>query len=191
MSLVIRVLIGFAAATGGLTFLVYGIAQAIEVGSCGTDEYGNSVGPPCPPGMGPMIALMVLGTFVAIVGAAIAGRLIRFIAVIIVAVLAGVGLGIIDLNADDTRPGYEIVVAVVAPMLLFSLPGLGKRRTRPVFTIPQPAPAGPPSPAPTPVTKADPEDIAARLRQLDQLKESGLLDDAAYAEQRKRILADL
>ena len=48
MSLVIRVLIGFALAAGGLTFLVYGITQAIEVGSCGTDEYGNSVGPPCP-----------------------------------------------------------------------------------------------------------------------------------------------
>ena len=32
-------------------------------------------------------------------------------------------------------------------------------------------------------TPGDPEAIAARLRQLDQLKESGLLDDAAYAEQ--------
>ena len=186
MSLVIRVLIGFAAATGGLTFLVYGIAQAIEVGSCGTDEYGNSVGPPCPPGMGPMIALMVVGTFVAIVGAAIAGRLIRFIAVIIVAVLAGVVLGVVDLHADDTRPGYEIVVAVVAPMLLFSLPGLGKRRARPVFTqsVPQPT-------MQQPTTTAKAEDIAARLRQLEQLKEAGLLDDAAYDERRRQILADL
>ncbi len=184
MSLVIRVLIGFALATAGLTFLTYGIAQAIEVGSCGTDEYGNSVGPPCPPGMGPMIALMVLGTFVAIVGAAIAGRLLRFIAVIIVAVLAGVILGFVDLHADDTRPGYEIVVAVVAPMLLFSLPGLGRRRARPVFGTPVAPPA-------TASTNAAAEDVAARLRQLDQLKEAGLLDDAAYAERRRQILAEL
>jgi amino acid transporter len=171
VSLVIRVLVGFAVATAGLTFLVYGIAQAIEVGSCGTDEYGNSVGPPCPPGMGPMIALMVVGTFVAIVGAAIAGRLIRFIAVIVVAVLAGVVLGIVDLHTDDTRPGYEIVVAVVAPMLLFSLPGLGKRRT-----------------ARMPFARTAPSaDSAERLRQLDQLKESGLMDEAAYEEARRRL----
>ena len=172
MSLVIRVLVGFALATGGLTFLVYGVAQAIEVGSCGTNEYGNAVGPPCPPGMGPMIALMVVGTFVAIVGAAIAGRVLRFIAVIIVAVLAGVVLGFLDLHDDDTRPGYEIVVAVVAPMLLFSLPGLGRRRVRPVFT---------------PATPVRSEAADARVRQLDQLKEAGLLDEAAYEEARRRL----
>jgi hypothetical protein len=172
VSLVIRVLVGFALATGGLTFLVNGIAQAIEVGSCGTDEYGNSVGPPCPPGMGPMIALMVVGTFVAIIGAAIAGRVLRFIAVIVVAVLAGVVLGVVDLDADDTRPGYEVIAAVVAPMLLFSLPGLGTRRARPVFT---------------PATPVRSEDADARLRQLDQLREAGLLDDAAYEEARRRL----
>ena len=44
---------------------------------------------------------------------------------------------------------------------------------------------------PRPTTNAAAEDVAARLRQLDQLKESGLLDEAAYAEQRKRILAEL
>jgi hypothetical protein len=133
--------------------------------------------------MGPMIVLMVLGTFVAIAGAAIAGRLLRFIAVIIVAVLAGVVLGFVDLHADDTRPGYEIVAAVVAPMLLFTLPRLGKRRARPAFTVP-----GRPPP---PVTNANAEDVAARLRQLDELKASGLLDEAAFDEQRRRILAEL
>jgi amino acid transporter len=188
VSLVIRALIGFALAAAGLTFLTYGIAQAIEVGSCGTDEYGNAVGPPCPPGIGPMIVLMVLGTFVALIGAAIAGRLLRFIPVIMVAALAGVVLGIVDLHDDDTRPGNEIVVAVVAPMLIFMLPGLGKRRTRPVFTPTMPPP---PQPQPQPTTNANAEDVASRLRQLDQLKEAGLLDDAAYDEQRRRILAEL
>jgi hypothetical protein len=137
-----------------------------------------------------MIALMVVGTFVAIIGAALAGRALRLIAVILVAALAGVILGFVDLHDDDTRPGLEIVAVVVAPMLLFTLPGLGqrKRRARPVFT---PA-AQPQQQQEQPrATAAKAEDIAARLRQLDQLKESGLLDEAAYDEQRRRILAEL
>ena len=61
---------------------------------------------------------------------------------------------------------------------------------------PTAAPRSRRSPRPAPQwqrehTPGDAEAIAARLRQLDQLKESGLLDDAAYAEQRKRILAEL
>ncbi|HEX6020956.1 MAG TPA: hypothetical protein VFZ00_03100 [Solirubrobacter sp.] len=195
MKLVIRVLIGFALAAAGLTFLTYGIAQAIEVGSCGTDEYGRSVGPPCPPGMGEMIVLMVFGTFVAIAGAAIAGRLLRFIAVIMIAAAAGAVLGVIDLHDDDTRPGYEVIAAVVVPLLLFSLPGLGKPRRLPLFTqmLPQmPTQRQQPQQQPhQPATEAKAEDIAARLRQLEQLKESGLLDEAAYNDQRRRILSEL
>jgi len=37
----IRTTIGLGAAAAGLTALTYGIAQAIENGSCGVDEYGN------------------------------------------------------------------------------------------------------------------------------------------------------
>jgi hypothetical protein len=35
------------------------------------------------------------------------------------------------------------------------------------------------------------DDIAARLRQLDQLKDSGLLDEATYKDRRNQILAEL
>ena len=35
------------------------------------------------------------------------------------------------------------------------------------------------------------EDLASRLRQLEQLKASGLLADSEYAERRKQILAEL
>ena len=35
------------------------------------------------------------------------------------------------------------------------------------------------------------EAVASRLRQLDQLKQSGLLGEAEYAERRKQILAEL
>ena len=75
-----------------------------------------------------MIALMVLGTFVAIVGVVASPRgrgprgVGRFIAALIVAFVAGLVLGFVDLHSDDTRPGLEILVAVVAPLLVFTLP---------------------------------------------------------------------
>jgi hypothetical protein len=206
----IRTTIGLGAAAAGLTALTYGIAQGIEIGSCGVDEYGTVLGAPCPDGFGPMIALMVLGTFVAIAGAALASSLVRFILPIIIAVCAGAVLGLVDVHAADTRPGVEIIAVVAAPMVLLTVPFVGKRGGRGfvlqprVHTVtyggppspPEPAAAEPTFTAPAPQwqhkhTPGDPEAIAARLRQLDQLKESGLLDDAAYAEQRKRILAEL
>jgi hypothetical protein len=207
--LIIRVAIGVTLAAGGLTFLTYGIAQAIENGSCGTSSEGVSYGPPCPSGTGPMILLMVFGTFFAVGGAALAGVLLRFIGVIIVSVVAGVVFGIVDLNPDDTRPGYEVIIAVVAPMALFALPGIGRpRRTARIITpeiaaqyaqpqSPPPAPPGasfgtPPQWQPRqPATPAQAEDVASRLRQLDQLKDSGLLGEDEYAERRKQILAEL
>ena len=66
--LIIRVAIGLVLATAGLTFFVYGIAQAINVGSCGGYRAA------CPSGTGPMIVLMVFGSFVALGGAALARR---------------------------------------------------------------------------------------------------------------------
>ena len=46
MRVIVRTGIGYLLFAGGLTFFVYGIAQAIETGNCGTDEYGRSIGPP-------------------------------------------------------------------------------------------------------------------------------------------------
>jgi hypothetical protein len=184
---VLRIAIGFAAFAGGLTFLVYGIAQSISNGSCGSGSNGASYGPPCPSGFGPMIALMVLGTFVAIIGLGLAAGgargVARFIVVLVIGVIAGVVFGIVDLHDDDTRPGIEIVVAVVAPLLLFTLPGLTQ--------VPRPAPSLASFATREPATTANAEDIATRLRQLEQLREAGLLDDAAYKERRTQILAEL
>ena len=209
MGVIFRTGVGMALFAGGLTFLTYGIAQAIENGSCGTDSYGRSVGPACPSGMGPMIALMVLGTFVAIAGAGLAsvgrgasgvvGGTLRFFGALTVSVIAAVVLGIVDLNPDDTRPGLEIVAAVVGPVLFFSLPALARKpveRSGPVITPqivmatmnPEAASAAQPS---APTTPANAEDIASRLRQLDQLRESGLLQPEEYEARRKQILAEL
>ncbi len=204
MRLILRSVIGLAIAAAGLTFLTYGIAQAVQTGSCGSSSNGMSYGPSCPDGFGPMILLMILGTFAAIGGAAIAGRLVSFIGVIIVAVVAGVVFGIVDLNDADTRPGPEIIAAVFIPMLLFVFPGIGRTRRAAVSMPaqrPQPVDREPdpgmrpqwsqaPKPQPPTTTKMA-EDLASRLRQLEQLKASGLLADSEYAERRKQILAEL
>ncbi len=208
MTSLLRIAAGFAVFAGGLTFLVYGIAQAITTGSCGSSSNGMSYGPACPSGMGPMILLMILGTFAALIGAGIAsvrssrggvavlGGVGRFIAALIVAVLAGGVLAFVDLHADDTRPGLEIVAAVVVPVLLFAVPAIGIVPARKVKPAAAPAVDGAivwqtPAPKPAAATNANANDIASRLQQLEQLRASGLLDEAAYKERRTQILAEL
>jgi hypothetical protein len=209
---VLRIAAGFAVFAGGLTFLVYGIAQAISIGSCGSSSNGLSYGPSCPSGMGPLILLMILGTFAALIGAGVAsvrssrggvavlGGVGRFIAALIVAVVAGVVLGFVDPHADDTRPGLEIVAAVVVPLLLFTVPAIGIVAARKIKPVAAPADDGAivwQTPAPKPAAtananaNANAQDIASRLKQLEQLRASGLLDEAAYKERRTQILAEL
>jgi hypothetical protein len=203
-----RAAIGMVLATAGLTFFVYGLQQAMEIGSCGTSRTGAYYGP-CPSGTGPMIVSMVFGMFVALAGAAIAGVILRFIPVIFIAVAAAIVLGIVDLHDGDSRPGIEAFVAVVVPIALICVPGLGRSRSNARVVNPQqmhemaqppvaPQPAAsfgaPPQWKPresAPKSPAHAEEIASRLRQLDQLKQSGLLGDAEYAERRKQILAEL
>ena len=131
--------IGFAMFAGGMTLLVYGIAQAIQMGNCGTDEYGTArSGPPAPSGFGPMIVLTIAGTFVALGGAALRSSLMGLILAVVAAVCAGVVLGIVDLDEADSRPGLEIVAAVTAPMVLFAVPFTGRaaRRERDAPAVP-------------------------------------------------------
>jgi hypothetical protein len=100
-------------------------------------------------------------------------------------------LGFVDVHADDTRPGTEILIAVVVPLALFSIPGrarTGAPRAAPMTVPPVTFATQPP---PTTTSRASADEIAGRLRQLDQLRDSGLLDEAAYKERRKQILAEL
>jgi hypothetical protein len=226
--LVVRTALGLFVLAGGLTFFCYGLAQAIENGSCGTDKYGRSVGPPCPSGTGAMIALMVLGVFAAFGGAslfasrrpvgamAMLGGTVLLIISLFAAGIAAAVIGIVDLHDDDTRPGYEIVVVVLAAVLLPAIPALLRRPSvaptplgatplafasatpqapPPATSTPDPAPpfapATPSSPASSFGATARAEDIASRLRQLEQLKESGLLSGDEYDQRRKQILAEL
>jgi hypothetical protein len=208
--LVVSTALGLAALAGGLTWFGYGLAQAIENGSCGTDKYGRAVGPPCPSGTGAMIALMVLGVFLAVGGAGLFSLRRGFAAS---GVLGGVGrllfgifgvgiacavFGIVDLHADDTRPGYEVVLAALAATLLPAVPALLRRPAVPPtplgatpLAFASAPPEAPPPPAPAPATTAKAEDIASRLRQLEQLNESGLLSGDEYDQRRRQILAEL
>jgi hypothetical protein len=201
---------------GGLTWFGYGLAQTIENGSCGTDRYGRAVGPPCPSGTAALIALMILGVFLAVGGSGlfslrggfaasgILGGVGRLLFGIFGVGIAAAVFGIVDLHDDDTRPGYEIVITVLVLTLVPAIPALLRRQ--PART-PVPALAGtpltfataPPAPAPTPMptaprepaTTAKAEDVASRLRQLEQLKASGLLSGDEYDQRRKQILAEL
>jgi hypothetical protein len=188
---IVRTGIGYLLFAGGMTFFIYGIAQSIQTGNCG--DYG----PSCPSGFGPLILLTILGTFMAIFGAGVAavglGVVARLVFAAIVAVLAGVVLGIVDLHDDDSRPGLEIVAAVLVPLALLSLPGpKAGGRPRPA-TAPDPPVtfAGPAPEWQKPAPRQSADEIAARLQQLDQLRDSGLLDEAAYKERRAQILAEL
>ena len=58
-------------------------------------------------------------------------------------------------------------------------------------TAPPASPPRRPEPVRAPATTAKAEDIASRLRQLEQLKESGLLSGTEYDQRRKQILAEL
>ncbi len=212
MRRLVSTVLGLGVFAGGLTWFGYGLAQAIENGSCGTDKYGRAVGPPCPSGTGAMIALMVLGVFLAVGGSAlfsirggfaasgILGGVGRLLFGIFGVGIAAAVFGIADLHADDTRPGYEIVIVVLVATLVPAIPALLRRGSA---VPPPPALAGmppafataPPASAPTPprepATTAKAEDVASRLRQLEQLKASGLLSGDEYDQRRKQILAEL
>jgi TM2 domain-containing membrane protein YozV len=208
----VSTVLGLGLFAGGLTWFGYGLAQTIENGSCGTDKYGRTVGPPCPSGTGALIALMILGVFLAVGGSGLFSTRGGFAAR---GILGGVGrllfglfgvgiaaavFGIVDVHADDTRPGYEIVITVLVLTLVPAIPALLRRQ--PAGT-PVPALAGTPlafataPPTPTrppprePATTAKAEDVASRLRQLEQLKASGLLSGDEYVQRRKQILAEL
>ena len=218
MRLLIRTVLGLGLFAGGLTWFGYGLAQTIENGSCGTDRYGRSVGPPCPSGTGALIALMIVGVFLAVGGAglfslrrgfagtAIVGGVGRLLFGIFGVGIACAVFGIVDLHADDTRPGYEVIAAVLVATLIPAIPALLRRApdatpvpplmgTPLAFASAPPASPPPAARAPEPVrapaTTAKAEDIASRLRQLDQLKDSGLLSGDEYNQRRKQILAEL
>jgi hypothetical protein len=138
--LFVHTVLGLGLFAGGLTWFGYGLAQSIETGSCGTSRSGRVVGPPCPSGTGAMIALMILGVFIAVGGSAlfstrngfapmgIVGGVGRLLFGILGVGAAAAVFAIVDLHADDSRPGYEVVIAVLVTTLLPAVPALLRRK---------------------------------------------------------------
>src|SRR4051794_20059017 len=157
---------------------------------------------------------MVLGVFLAVGGSGlfslrdgfaprgILGGVGRLLFGIFGVGIAAAVFGIVDLHADDTRPGYEIVIVVLVLTLVPAIPALLRRASAAVppppalagtplaFATPTPTPPPPTAPR-EPATAAKAEDVASRLRQLEQLKASGLLSGDEYDQRRKQILAEL
>jgi Short C-terminal domain len=180
-----RSVLGTFLLAGGITALVYGIAQAIEIGNCGTDEHGRVIGPPCPTGTGAMIALMVAGAFVGIFGAGlyanrgepdgsrstgfgmgIAIGQLRFWGAMLIAGPAAAAIGIIDLHEDEFRPGMEVVLAGGGSLVLINIlgalmfggrgsPGEPRRKKVPPPTAAAPSPP-PVGPLSPPPVPAEP-----------------------------------
>ena len=74
---------------------------------------------------------MIVGAFIAVFGAIAAawGRLAVGLALgasAAIAVVAAIVFGIVDLNPDDTRPGFEVIAVVIGPALLFTVPALAR-----------------------------------------------------------------
>jgi hypothetical protein len=61
-------IIGLVIAGGSVVAVDWGLYHLVRTGSCGTDENGFSVGPPCPPETGGHIIALVFGIFAGLAG---------------------------------------------------------------------------------------------------------------------------
>jgi hypothetical protein len=68
-----HVLIGLVICGIAVVAFDWGLYHVIRTGSCGTDENGFSIGPPCPPETGGHILAMIGGVFAGLAGIAIYG----------------------------------------------------------------------------------------------------------------------
>jgi hypothetical protein len=123
----------------------------------------------------------------------------RLVMLLPVAIMLGVGFYVFQL--DVPAPGDKIVKIAGAIVMFGALPflvaavstGRGtKTKTivsdAPVTAMPMPAPV---SPAPVAQPAAPAKDAEARLTELKQMREQGLITEEELAEQRARVLGDL
>ena len=214
MSYWVKAVVGFGLLVGGVAAFLYSLYELMKTGTC------SSGGPyvtvrECPEGTFEKALLMPGGLMTALLGTLVfalrgdrpgaspggfrlSGLLVfwcgLFIGGGIVAVLA-------DLAVDE--PGADWVgiflAALFIPMglapLLFLWFGRGSNRKRRKKGEGQPKPlrVPPAAPAPRPATPASPAtgDPADRLRQLGELRDSGVLTEAEFAAAKSRILAKL
>jgi hypothetical protein len=64
----LRVVIGLAICGAAVVAVDWGLYHLVRTGSCGTDENGFSVGPPCPPETAGHIMALIFGVFAGLIG---------------------------------------------------------------------------------------------------------------------------
>jgi hypothetical protein len=205
----IKAFVGLGLILGGLTGFLYSLYELMKTGTC------SSGGPyvtvrECPEGTFEKSLLVPGGVITSLTGVAVfafrgdrpgapaggfqlSGLLVFWCGLFI-------GGGIVSLIADMAvdEPGADwvgIFLAVlfipmgVAPLLFlwFSRGSRrGKKKPRPL----QPAPVTAQAP-PTPTSRGAGGDPVDRLRQLGELRDSGVLTEAEFAAAKSRILAEL
>jgi len=176
--------VGLLLGVGGISAFIYGLTVLISNGNCGCSSDGFCSGPPCPPAddlgfVGLFAGIWVsIGGFILMGAARTHARVQQWrsqfgqntFANMSHAYAAG-GTGLTFGSLSSGSIGGPTLPGAAAP------PPLSAEAT-----LARDAQTG------TPGSQQAPGDAAGRLRELEALKQQGVLNDDEYAAQRKRIL---
>jgi len=206
-------LLGMAICLASLLFMTWALYHLVRTGTCASGGPYVSARP-CPAGTGAKIFGLILSIFALLIGGAVyaargrggaAGTVgmgvvlwsLLFISLAVATFVAAYG----PANNDD--PGAKtaaiVLMIVFLPMGLLPLigavgfgRGLRGRRSEPPQAYPEPAPPqwSPPIP-PVSAQGHQDSDVAARLRKLDELRDSGLLTDDEFEAKKAELLREL
>jgi len=217
MTAALRTLIGMALGVAGVALPAWGLFHLVRQPSCGSDGI-TTVGPPCPDEIVWWILAMV-GSAVVLVPLAIGiagrgadGRMRLFGPILLaepIALVAAVVVSLVGASSDpDTHWVGWVVAGVGGVILLLSLPGIVRAATRPppanVLHAPLAAAAGDPEAAAKIAQLAGQlqrvaeakgaaarDDLAERLRRLDELRASGAISAEEHRRRRDEILKEV
>jgi hypothetical protein len=209
---------GLALATASIVGFCWALYEVIHIGTCASGGPYVSARP-CPPGTGGKIGLLIGSIWALViaagiytarggggdrrVGAALPFWVVGFLSLSGTVLLAGLGAA-----APDGAEGISIFLGALfgvmglagVPVLVASLRfkreakslvgGSGMSELLGALKKVQ-SRGGIQDLGGVRVAMKDPDEVAARLRKLDELREQGLLTDAEHDEQRRRILGEL
>jgi len=193
----------------GIAGFFYGLVVLIGNGNCGCDTNGFCSGPPCPPADNLGFVGLFAGIWVAVIGFIMAGvgrgrgRAQRWRDQLATST-GGAGApagsrGIVPLVVE---PGAGVTFASMSGGSIGPGGGMGAGGQPAAGSMGDTGPSLMSGPAPLtaeailareaqsglPTMASQPMDAAARLQELEALKDRGVLTDEEYATQRKRIL---
>lgn len=215
----IRAVTGMAIGLVAVVAPAWGLYHLLRTPSCGSDG-SIVIGPPCPDELALWVLGIVLSlTILAPVAIGVAGRqggdapvlLLPIIGLIALGMVSGAIVSGLGPSSDpDTRWVAIIGAAIVALIVVRAVIGMARkarrRRERPVSAAPTAAaakPASSPPPASIAVLhdqlsqiaeaseQAQADELASRLRRLDELRAAGSITSAEHAERRREILDEI